>query len=73
MSEKHLFMFGGGAPFNESLGEKFATMSSKGSSKVVILFIEQDGWQEYMSKYTDLLGRHGVDHFVYFVLDASPS
>jgi len=73
MTEKHLFLFGGGAPFNESLAKKFAALSSKGLSKVVILFIEQDGWQEYMSKYTDLLAGNGVEHFEYCPLHSSPS
>jgi len=73
MTEKHLFMFGGGAPFNESLAKKFGALASKGLSKVVILFIEQEGWQEYMTRYTDQIGLHSVEHFVYFALDTSPS
>ncbi len=73
MTEKHLFLFGGGAPFNESLGEKFANLSSNGSNKVAIMFIEQDGWKEYMPKYTDLLERYGVINFEYLKLTSSPS
>jgi cyanophycinase len=73
MPEKHLFLFGGGAPFNESLGKKFACLSSNGSNKVAILFIEQDGWKEYMLKYTDLLERNDVTDFVFLQLTPSPS
>ncbi|MCQ6557140.1 Type 1 glutamine amidotransferase-like domain-containing protein [Paenibacillus mendelii] len=73
MTDRHLFLFGGGAPFNASLGEKFAALSTNGSSKAAILFIEQDGWKEYMPKYTDLLEQHGVTDFTYFPLTSSPS
>ncbi|MWC31372.1 Type 1 glutamine amidotransferase-like domain-containing protein [Paenibacillus sp. MMS18-CY102] len=73
MSEKHLFLFGGGAPFNDSLGKKFAGLSSHNANKVAILFVEQDGWKAYMSRYTDLLERNGVSDFVYISLCASPS
>lgn len=73
MTDKHLFLFGGGAPFNESLGKKFATLSSNGLNKVVILLIEREGWQEYMPKYTDILAQYGVADFVYFPLTSTPS
>ncbi|NIK75168.1 cyanophycinase [Paenibacillus castaneae] len=73
MTDKHLFLFGGGAPFNESLGKKFATLSSNGLNKVVILLIEREGWQEYMPKYTDILAQYGVADFLYFPLTSTPS
>ncbi|WP_258384586.1 hypothetical protein [Paenibacillus spongiae] len=40
MADNHLFLFGGGAPFNESLGQKFASLSSSVSSKVAVLFMK---------------------------------
>lgn len=72
MNNRHLFLFGGGPPFNEKLGEVFASYSLKENGKVGLLLIEREGWKEYMPRYTSLLEDHGLKNFVYLPLSLSP-
>lgn len=73
MSDQHLFLFGGGAPFNDRLGRTFSSLASNGSGKVAFLLIERDGWKEYMPKYTNLLTHQDVTQFEYLLLTSTPS
>ncbi|MFB4169371.1 Type 1 glutamine amidotransferase-like domain-containing protein [Virgibacillus sp. JSM 102003] len=70
MKNRHLFLFGGSPPFSKKFGEKFADLSlnSKGKGKVAILFIERDGWEEYMKLYTSKLEENNVERFFYLPL-----
>ncbi len=70
---QHLFLFGGSPPFTPELGKVFAETASQGSEKVAILFLEREGWQEYMSKYTSVLEQHGLQDFYYIPLRAESS
>ena len=73
MKNKHLFLFGGGPPFGNFLGRKFADLALKEKGKVAILFLERDGWREYMKKYTSTLEANGLLNFVYLPISSNPS
>lgn len=73
MNNKHLFLFGGGPPFGKILGRKFADLALNDNGKVAILFLERDGWREYMKKYTSTLEANGLVNFVYLPLSSNPS
>lgn len=73
MKNRHLFLFGGGPPFGNDLGKKFAELALKENGKAAILFIERDGWKEYMPVYTNVLQQNGISGFVYLPLCAAPS
>ncbi|MEH7236727.1 Type 1 glutamine amidotransferase-like domain-containing protein [Bacillus sp. JJ1562] len=73
MSESHLFLFGGGPPFNSSLGERFADLAGNNVARIAILFLERPGWQEYMPSYTKVLEDNGVHEFYYFALSEKPT
>ena len=68
MKYRHLFLFGGGPPFGKKLGRKFADHSLNNKGKIAILFVERDGWEEYMWKYTNVLQQNGINEFVYLPL-----
>ena len=68
MTSRHLFLFGGSPPFVDFTGEKFANLSLNEKGKVAILFLEREGWKEYMPKYTANLEAHGVNDFIYIPL-----
>jgi cyanophycinase len=73
LKNKHLFLFGGSPPFGNNLGKRFADFSVNDKGKVGILFIERDGWKEYMKKYTCVLEANGLMDFVYLPLSSNPS
>lgn len=68
LNNRHLFLFGGSPPFSKKFGEQFATIAKKSNGKIAILFLERDGWETYMSKYTVALEEHGIDNIVYLPL-----
>lgn len=72
LENRYLFMFGGSPPFGPKLGEKFANLALQGKKKAAILFIERDGWQEYMPYYTSVLKEYGLEEFIYLSLSANP-
>ncbi|MCA0971199.1 Type 1 glutamine amidotransferase-like domain-containing protein [Halobacillus litoralis] len=51
--DTHLFMFGSSPPFNENLGAAFYDLMQ--SSEVAVLYIEREGSEAYLSKYTQAL------------------
>ncbi|KAB2334411.1 peptidase S51 dipeptidase E [Cytobacillus depressus] len=65
MKSRHLFMFGGGPPFSNKLGKRFTNLALNEKGKVAILFLERDGWEKYMDKYTSMLKGNGLGDFVY--------
>ncbi|WP_449621076.1 Type 1 glutamine amidotransferase-like domain-containing protein [Robertmurraya sp. Marseille-Q9965] len=69
MKNRHLFLFGGSPPFTGQSGEKFASHTN---GKVAILFLERDGWKEYMPKYTSVLENQGIRDFLYLPLTSNP-
>lgn len=75
MADTHLFLFGGGPPFHDALGKTFAKLSlhAADSHKVVLLFLERDGWKEYMPGYTGVLEQNGITNFEYLPLNPAPS
>ncbi|MEH7385269.1 Type 1 glutamine amidotransferase-like domain-containing protein [Bacillus sp. JJ1521] len=73
MSETHLFLFGGGPPFNSTLGERFADLAGNQATRIAILFLERPGWQDYMPSYTKVLEDNGVHDFYYFALSDNPN
>ncbi|MEQ6389987.1 hypothetical protein RZN22_11740 [Bacillaceae bacterium S4-13-58] len=68
MESKHLFLFGGSPPFTYTLGKRFADLALTSKGKVAILFLEREGWERYMEKYTAVLEEYGVHDFVYLPL-----
>lgn len=73
MKNRHLFLFGGSPPFSKKLGRKFAEHSLNNNAKVAILFVEREGWEEYMQKYMGELEQYGVTNFVYLPLSSDHS
>lgn len=71
MRDRHLFLFGGTPPFNKNLGKRFANLSLNEKGKVGIIFIEREGWREYMPKYTSVLEENGLKNFEYIPLSPS--
>lgn len=68
LKNRHLFLFGGSPPFSKKFGKKFADLSLSNKGKVAILFIERDGWEEYMQIYTSILEENNVKRFLYLPL-----
>ncbi|MEH7381022.1 Type 1 glutamine amidotransferase-like domain-containing protein [Bacillus sp. JJ1533] len=73
MSDTHLFLFGGGPPFNDKLGKRFADLAGSKVARIAILFLERPGWQEYRPSYTQVLGNCDVQDFYYFALSETPT
>lgn len=69
--EKHLFLFGGSPPFTANMANQFVKASGR-NKPVSILFVEREGWEEYMPKYTRALERSGVKDFLYLPLPSTP-
>lgn len=70
MKNRHLFLFGSSPPFGNKLGRKFAELSFNQNAKIAILFVERDGWEKYMPRYTEELKKYGVFDFVYLPLSS---
>lgn len=73
MKNRHLFLFGGSPPFTNKLGKQFSEIALKFTGKVVILFLEREGWEKYMPKYTSVLENNGIDEFGYLPLRSKPN
>lgn len=73
MNSRHLFLFGGSPPFTSNLGKRFAEISLNGEGRVAILFLERDGWEAYMQKYTLVLRENGIEEYVYLPLSSKLS
>ncbi|RDW20381.1 peptidase S51 dipeptidase E [Oceanobacillus arenosus] len=71
MVNKHLFLFDGSPPFGKMLGSKFADLSLNDKGKIAILFVEREGWMEYMGRYTNMLLANGVTNFDYLPLSSN--
>lgn len=69
MKNRHLFLFGGSPPFTKELGEKFVKLAQ---NKIAILFLEREGWQAYMPKYTSVFNIVRDVNFSYLPLSPSP-
>lgn len=69
--DKHLFLFGGGPPFTPNMVKRFLA-AKKSSEPVAILFVERDGWEEYMSNYTNELIDFGLKDFHVIPLPSTP-
>lgn len=69
---RHLFLFGGGPPFIANMAKQFASKALAAGSPVSILFVEREGWEEYMHWYTQELERFGVREFNYLPLPSTP-
>lgn len=70
--DRHLFLFGGGPPFTASQAKLFAKISSQSNDPVSILFVEREGWEEYMPVYTRELEKLGIHNFLYLPLPTTP-
>lgn len=65
-------MFGGSPPFTSSLGKMFADFSLNQNGKIAVLFLERDGWKDYMKKYTCVLEDNYINEYVYLPLNSNP-
>lgn len=68
----HLFLFGGGPPFTKTMAKKFVQLASMKVKPVSIIFVERDGWEEYMPRYTEALQNEGANDFRYIPLPSTP-
>lgn len=70
--DKHLFLFGGGPPFTLNMAKRFVEKGLESKAPVSILFIERDGWEQYMPRYTQALVDLGFNNFNYLPLPSTP-
>jgi len=70
--DKHLFLFGGGPPFTMNMAKLFANKTSHPKGPISILFVERDGWEDYMPVYTGELEKLGISEFYYLPLPTTP-
>ncbi|MBS4196829.1 Type 1 glutamine amidotransferase-like domain-containing protein [Lederbergia citri] len=70
--DKHLFLFGGGPPFTLNMAKLFVRKTSHSKEPISILFVERDGWEEYMPVYTQALEDLGINDFHYLPLPNIP-
>lgn len=70
--DKHLFLFGGSPPFTLNMAERFVKEATKTTTPVSILFVEREGWEQYMPKYTQALVDLGLNFFNYLPLPSTP-
>jgi len=69
LNYRHLFLFGGGPPFTDTLGKMFAKFSLNDNAKIGILFLEIDGWEKYIKEYTKVLENNNIKKYVYLPLN----
>ncbi|MFA1819413.1 Type 1 glutamine amidotransferase-like domain-containing protein [Virgibacillus oceani] len=69
---KHLFLHGGSPPFTIKMAQKFTKKISVTNAFISILFVERDGWEQYMPKYTHRLDQLGFNQFYYLPLPSTP-
>ncbi|MET3695893.1 cyanophycinase [Bacillus oleivorans] len=70
--DRHLYLFGGGPPFTKNMAKQFTQISLKLNQPVSILFVERDGWEQYMPKYTQALEELGLNDFYFLPLPTTP-
>ncbi|GAA0327462.1 Type 1 glutamine amidotransferase-like domain-containing protein [Bacillus carboniphilus] len=73
MRKRHLFLFGAGPPFNEELGKAYSNLAQQREGHISILFLEREGWEAYMPKYTSVLQANGMENFRYIPLSSTPT
>lgn len=73
MSSRHLFLMGGSPPFGQRFGRMFTKLACGADGKIAILFLEREGWEVYMKKYTSALIPNGAENFCYLPLSADPA
>lgn len=70
--DRHLFLFGGSPPFTLNMAKRFVIKASKRKKTVSILFVEREGWEQYMPRYTQALVDLGLNKFNYLPLPSTP-
>lgn len=70
--DKHLFLFGGGPPFTTNMAKNFEEKVITNNGPVSVLFVERDGWEEYMPNYTNALIDLGISDFFILPLPSTP-
>lgn len=68
----HLFLFGGSPPFTNNLAKLFVEKLKDKTSPISILFVDRDGWEEYIPKYTSAIKECGIDNFNLLPLPTTP-
>lgn len=69
--DNHLFLFGSGPPFTPRLAKQFASLIAT-EQPISIMFLERDGWKDYMPIVTEPLEQVGRHHFTYIPLQSAP-
>ena len=72
MMDTHLFLFGSGPPFTCNMAKQFVMKASPRNTPVSILFVEREGWEQYMATYTQKLEELGLTDFYYLPLPTTP-
>ncbi|MEI5906811.1 Type 1 glutamine amidotransferase-like domain-containing protein [Bacillus spongiae] len=70
--DKHLFLFGGAPPFTFEMAKQFTNLAARHQTPVSILFVERDGWENYMPKYISILNELGIQEFTLLPLPSTP-
>ncbi|MFE4524734.1 Type 1 glutamine amidotransferase-like domain-containing protein [Cytobacillus firmus] len=73
MNSRHLFLMGGSPPFGQRFGRMFTELACGADGKIAILFLEREGWEVYMNKYTSALIPNGARNFCYLPLSPDPA
>ncbi|MDP5274110.1 Type 1 glutamine amidotransferase-like domain-containing protein [Chengkuizengella axinellae] len=70
--DKHLFLFGGGPPFTKRMARKFVQETTKKDAPISLLVVEREGWEQYITNYTDSLFQLGVKDIQIAPLPSTP-
>ncbi|TCJ01696.1 Type 1 glutamine amidotransferase-like domain-containing protein [Cytobacillus praedii] len=70
--DTHLFLFGGGPPFTNKMAKLFVEKLKDKSVPISILFVDREGWEDYMPKYTSALEEYNMNDFHLLPLSTTP-
>ena len=70
--DTHLFLFGGGPPFTNKMAKLFVEKLKDKSDPISILFVDREGWEDYMPKYTSALEEYNMNDFHLLPLSTTP-
>lgn len=65
--DKHLFLFGGSPSFTLNMAKRFVIKALKTNAPVSNLFVEREGWEQYIPRYTKSLEDLGLNEFYPFL------
>ncbi|WP_102275351.1 Type 1 glutamine amidotransferase-like domain-containing protein [Cytobacillus massiliigabonensis] len=68
----HLFLFGGSPPFTNKMAKLFIEKLKDKTGPLSILFVDREGWEGYMPKYTSAMEEYSINNFYLLPLPTTP-